>query len=119
MLEMRYTEFDIEQALRRCLNWGKRGEAIGQNLSENSIVDEVGNRFTSLKKKISYRDRVIAESRETISNQKAIITAKESAINTKDTRIKELEGEIAKLRTSKICHNTRANVVKLSTSLRL
>ena len=116
---MREAKFDIEQALRRRLNWGKRGETSGQNLSENSIIDEVGNRFTSLKKKISYRDRVIAESRETISNQKAIITAKEFAINTKDTRIKELEEEIAKLRTSKICLNTRANVVKLSTSLRL
>ena len=93
---MREAKFDIEQALRRRLNWGKSGETSGQNLSENSIIDEVGNRFTSLKKKISYRDRVIAESRETISNQKAIITAKESAINTKDTRIKELEEENAK-----------------------
>ena len=71
MLEMRDAGFDIEQALRRRLNWGKGGETSGLNLSENSIIDEVGNRFTSLKKKISYRDRVIAESRETISNQKA------------------------------------------------
>ena len=71
ILEMREAKFDIEQALRRRLNWGKGGETSGLNLSENSIIDEVGNRFTSLKKKISYRDRVIAESRETISNQKA------------------------------------------------
>ena len=69
ILEMREAKFDIEQALRRRLNWGKGGETSGQNLSENSIIDEVGNRFTSLKKKISYHDRVIAESRETISNQ--------------------------------------------------
>ena len=85
--------------MRRRLNWGKSGETSGLNLSENSIIDEVDNRFTSLKKKISYRGRVIAESRKTISNQKAIITAKESAINTKDTRIKELEEENARLKS--------------------
>ncbi|MFR9647279.1 MAG: IS66 family transposase, partial [Rikenellaceae bacterium] len=71
----------------------------GQNLSENSILDEVDNRFTSLKKKISYRNRVIAESREIISNQNSIIIANESAISTKDARIKELEEEIARLKS--------------------
>ena len=92
-------ELSIEQALRRRLNWGKGGETNGQNLSESSILDEVDSRFTSLKKKISYRDRVIAESRETISNQKATIIAKESAISTKDARIKELEEEVARLKS--------------------
>ena len=96
---------DIEQVLRRRLNWGKGGEAKGQNFSESSIVDEIDSRFTSLKKKISYRDRVIAQSRETISNHEATIATKdatiatkEATIATKEERIKELEEENARLK---------------------
>ncbi|MFR9592883.1 MAG: IS66 family transposase [Rikenellaceae bacterium] len=89
---------DIEQVLRRRLNWGKGAEAKSQNASESSIVDEIDNRFTSLKKKISYRDKVIAESREIISNHQAIIAANEKALTTKDALIKELEQEVARLK---------------------
>ncbi|MFR9524356.1 MAG: hypothetical protein SNH94_07265, partial [Rikenellaceae bacterium] len=70
---MKVAGLDIEQALRRRLNWGKCAETKSQNASETSIVDEIDNRFTSLKKKISYRDRVIAESREIISNRESTI----------------------------------------------
>ena len=96
---------DIDRALRRRLNWGKGGETKGQNLSESSIIDEIDSRFTSLKKKISYRDRVIAQSRETISNHEATIATKDATIATKDAtiatkddRIKELEEENARLK---------------------
>ena len=79
---------DIDRALRRRLNWGKGGETKGQNFSESSIVDEIDSRFTSLKKKISYRDRVIAQSRETISNHEATIATKDATIAIKEERIK-------------------------------
>ena len=96
---MKDVGFDIEQALRRRLNWGKGSEMNSQTIAESSILDEVDSRFTSLKKKISYRDRVIAESRETISDQKAIISAKEKTISTNNIRIKELEEEIVRLKS--------------------
>ncbi|MFR9592705.1 MAG: IS66 family transposase [Rikenellaceae bacterium] len=89
----------IEQALRRRLNWGKMDEVKSEISSEISILEEVDNRFTSLKKKISYRDRIIAESRETISNQKATIAAKDLALSINEEHIKELEEENARLRS--------------------
>ncbi len=90
---------DIDRALRRRLNWGQAGEANGQASTFISIVDEVDARFTSLKKKISYRDKVIAKSRVTISNQKTTIAAKEITISTNDKRIKELEEEVLRLKS--------------------
>ncbi|MFR9592870.1 MAG: IS66 family transposase [Rikenellaceae bacterium] len=95
---MKDTGLDIEQALRRRLNWGKGAEAKSQNASRSSIVDEIDNRFTSLKKKISYRDNVIAESREIISNREATIAKNDAIIASKEERIKELEVENARLK---------------------
>ncbi|MFR9668092.1 MAG: IS66 family transposase [Rikenellaceae bacterium] len=95
---MKNTELDIEQMLRRRLNWGKGAEAKRQNAFERSIVDEIDNRFTSLKKKISYRDKVIAESREIISNREATIAKKDATITSKEERINELEKEVIRLK---------------------
>ncbi|MFR9668118.1 MAG: IS66 family transposase [Rikenellaceae bacterium] len=96
---MKDTGLDIEQALRRRLNWGKGAETKSQNASESSIVDEIDNRFTSLKKKISYRDKVIVESREIISNCKSTIAKKDATIASKEDRINELEKEVIRLKT--------------------
>ncbi|MFI3316500.1 MAG: hypothetical protein SNF93_02835, partial [Rikenellaceae bacterium] len=95
---MKDAGLDIEQALRRRLNWGKGAETKSQNASESSIVDEIDNRFTSLKKKISYRDRVIAESREIISNRESTIAKNDATIASNKERINELEKENAKLK---------------------
>ncbi|MFR9543363.1 MAG: IS66 family transposase [Rikenellaceae bacterium] len=95
---MKVAGLDIEQALRRRLNWGKCAETKSQNASETSIVDEIDNRFTSLKKKISYRDRVIAESREIISNRESTIAKKDATIASNEERINELEKEVIRLK---------------------
>ncbi|MFI3293881.1 MAG: IS66 family transposase [Rikenellaceae bacterium] len=96
---MKDAGLDIEQALRRRLNWGKGAEVKSQNASETSIVDEIDNRFASLKKKISYRDKVIAESREIISNRESTIAKRDATIASKEERINELEIENAKLKS--------------------
>ncbi len=102
---MKGAKLDIVQALRRRLNWGKCGEFEGQNSSSASILDEVDSRLTTLKKKISYRDKVIVKSREIISNHKATIAANEAtiaanevAIAANNERIKELETEVSRLK---------------------
>ncbi|MFI3306915.1 MAG: IS66 family transposase [Rikenellaceae bacterium] len=96
---MKDAGFDIEYALRRRLNWGRCGEINNQTVTESSIIDEVDSRFASLKKKISYRDKVITQSREIISEQKATIAAKDLTISTNIVRIKELEEEISRLKS--------------------
>lgn len=74
---MKDVELEIMQALRRRLNWNKGVDAKSLSTCEHSIIDEFDSQFSNLKKKISYRDKIIAKSRETISNHKATIAAKE------------------------------------------
>ena len=97
---MNDTKLHLEEALRRRLNWGKGGLAHSAEPDQEDLVDQIDSRFKSLKNKIHYRDKQLSKSREIISAHQKTIANKDETILTQEERIKALEAEVTKLKST-------------------
>ena len=97
---MKEAKFDLKDALRRRLNWGKGELAQTVELDSDDLITLFDNRIKSLKNKVCYRDKVIAQMHTDISDHKAVIEGQEATITTQEKRIKELEAQVAKLKST-------------------